>query len=77
MTRQLEMEEENFLQFENLKLTKSEQEIAILEDENIEEIENKLQNALICKILTAKIVNEDVFKSMMPMIWNIREEVTI
>lgn len=54
-----------------------EQAMAILEDDQIKEVENKLQNALVCKILTSKVVNVEVFRTIMPAIWNSQEEVRI
>lgn len=59
------------LQVERMKLTtEDKRKIFDLEEEEIESSEKQAENAIVCKLMTAKNIKEEMFKMMMPRIWN-------
>lgn len=58
-------------QLSGLKVTEEERaSVFKLKEEEIDRSEKKLENALVCKILSQKQINPEMFKSKMSHIWN-------
>ncbi|KAG6591872.1 hypothetical protein SDJN03_14218, partial [Cucurbita argyrosperma subsp. sororia] len=72
------MEEDQFSkQLGKLKLTEEEEgKVVDAEDNDIDESDEVLENASACKILTNKIINVKVVKTLMPKICNLWKEIS-
>lgn len=65
-------------QMESLKLTDEEKgKVISVKDEELNESIKDLQNMAVHKILAEKHINLEVFKNMIPIIWNIERSVQI
>lgn len=57
-------------QLGELKVTEEEKSCVFhLKEDEVDKSQKKLENALLCKILTSKKINPEVFQRMMPKIW--------
>lgn len=59
-------------QLESLRITTHERaKIVAIEDNDLEEADEDLVEAILCKILTLKTISPEVFKTLMPRIWGL------
>lgn len=57
-------------QIENLSLAEQEgRRVVAIEDDDIEETDKDLTDAVACRILTNKLIHWEVFSDTMPRIW--------
>lgn len=65
-------------QMESLRITARERaKMVAIDDEDLEEADEDLSEAIMCKILTPKSISPEMFKTFMPKIWNIEGRIRI
>lgn len=65
-------------QMESLKLTEAERnKVSGMDDDELRRKIQDLENVAVCKILTERYINPEIFKSMIPKIWHLEGRVRI
>lgn len=65
-------------QLENLRITAEEKtKVVAIVDDDLNEADEDLQGSSFCKILSSKLINSEIFKSMIARIWNVEGRIRI